>query len=149
MLRFFVPGVPAPKGSSRAFFVKKLGRAVITDANAKTRPWEQAIRAEAENARNGAPALTVPVRVRLVFRMPRPKGHYNSEGALKLSAPELHGKKPDVDKLARCVLDALSGVAFVDDAQVAAIEAWKRFVKHGETPGADVEVQPVEANEGT
>jgi len=35
--------------------------------------------------------------------------------------------KPDLDKLIRLVLDALTGVAFQDDAQVCRVEAQKRY----------------------
>jgi len=144
MISFFVLGIPAPKGSARAFFVKKRGRAVITAANAKTRPWEQAIRSEAEIARHGAPASTSAVRVRAVFRFPRPAGHFRANSpVLRPSAPLAHAKKPDVDKLARTLLDALSGVLFVDDAQVVRLEAGKRFVEPGESPGVDVDVEEI------
>ncbi len=34
---------------------------------------------------------------------------------------------PDVDKLARCALDALSGVVIKDDAQVVELYARKRY----------------------
>lgn len=147
-VNFFVPGIPAPKGSARAFFVKKLGRAVITAANAKTRPWEQAIRAEAENARDGAPAATCPVRVRATFFFPRPQGHFGARG-LKPSAPKRITKKPDLDKLVRTLLDGLNGVAFVDDAQVVSVTTEKRFTDDGfdepsGVPGARVTVELID-----
>ena len=143
-MKFFCPGIPAPKGSARAFFVKSLGRAVITAANAKTRPWEQAIRAEAENARERAPATVAPVRVSATFFLPRPKGHFGARG-LKPNAPRRFAKKPDLDKLVRTLFDALIGVAFVDDAQVDSVVARKRFTDDGEpdpsmVPGVRVEV---------
>jgi crossover junction endodeoxyribonuclease RusA len=37
-------------------------------------------------------------------------------------------KKPDVDKLLRAVCDALSGIAFIDDAQIVAIGGTKRWL---------------------
>ena len=41
-LTVFVPGTPVPKGSTKAFYIQKLGRAVITNDNAKTKPWASA-----------------------------------------------------------------------------------------------------------
>lgn len=138
---FTVLGIPAPKGSARAFFVKKLGRAVITSANAKTRPWEQAIRAEAANAQRGQPPQVAAMSVGVEFRFPRPLGHYRKDGSLKPSAPMRHTKKPDLDKLARTLLDGLTGVAFVDDSQVCSLVGSKRYVTGGEAPGAEVMVE--------
>lgn len=145
-VRFFVPGIPAPKGSARAFFVKNLNRAVITNANAKTKPWEQAIRAEAHAAEGiaGCAPHTAAVRVTATFYFPRPKGHFGAKG-LKPAAPRENTKKPDLDKLARALLDALTGIAFVDDSQVIDLRVEKRYVPNdGSQPGMAVEIVPAE-----
>lgn len=122
---FFVAGVPAPKGSTRAFYVKALGRAVVTAANKNTRPWEQAVRAEAKLA--GCTPTSAPVTVALIFCLARPKGHSGKKG-LRPSAPAWPAKKPDIDKLVRAALDALTGEAWNDDAQVVELVASKRYV---------------------
>jgi Holliday junction resolvase RusA-like endonuclease len=52
----------------------------------------------------------------------------------KKRAPRPEGwkvTKPDVDKIARCVLDALTGVVYGDDAQVAALDIRKRVAAQG------------------
>ena len=143
--RFFVSGIPAPKGSTRAFFVAKLGRAIITSANAKTKPWEQAVRAEAANAAAGAPPTVAPIEVHVVFRFPRPKGHFRANGQVSPKAPLRLTKKPDLDKLERALLDALTGLLFVDDSQVVSITSMKRYTKsdEGEEPGAAVAISVV------
>jgi len=72
----------------------------------------------------------VPVAIDLVFIRPRKQGDYGTgrnAGLLKDSAPGDPSVKPDVDKLARCVLDALKGVAWHDDGQVVGMPAWKEF----------------------
>ncbi len=150
--RFFVPGVPAPKGSSRAFFVKALGRAVITNANAKTKPWEQAVRAEAANAMRGGSPTMAPIVFGVEFLFARPKGHFRANGAVKPGAPMRHTKKPDLDKLVRAMLDAATGLLFVDDSQVFRLGSCeKRYVSDGEVPGAlvtvDAEVVQVAADD--
>jgi Holliday junction resolvase RusA-like endonuclease len=71
-----------------------------------------------------------PVHVRMTFNLPRPAGHYGSgknAGKVRASAPREHVTKPDLDKLARCVLDALTGVVYADDSQVVGINASKCY----------------------
>jgi len=144
LLSLMVRGVPVPKGSTRSFVIR--GRAVTTNANAKTRPWEQSIAFEARHAIAPREPSPEPVRVWLVFHMPRPKGHWNAKGTrLVKSAPAHPAKKPDLDKLVRCVLDALTHVVWVDDAQVVAVEAEKRF---GGSPGVEIVVRRADAAEG-
>ena len=69
-----------------------------------------------------------PLSVSLRFSLRRPKGHFGKGGAVRPSAPARPAKKPDIDKLARAVLDAItsSGV-WIDDAQITEAQLWKRF----------------------
>ena len=147
MISFFVPGIPAGKGSFKAFYVKSLGRPVITNDSAKTRPWEQAIRAEARIAR--CFPVMGPVEVNAVFWLPRPKGHYRPSGGLRASAPLFPTVKPDGDKLLRALLDGLTGEAFADDAQVINASAAKRYCDGAQnrTPGARVSISYIGAVE--
>jgi len=134
-IRFNVDGVPAPKGSTRAFVVN--GRAVVTHDNAKTRPWAALVRDAARQAAGDAIVFPrgVPVIVELAFHLPRPA-----------SLPKRvtrHTKKPDIDKLTRAVFDALTGVVWQDDSQVYACDAYKRYVSDHERPGARIAVARV------
>lgn len=141
---FFVPGCPVAKGSLRAF-TRKGGGVGVEEGNVdKVRPWMSAISLAARDA--GATPGDGAVRVGLMFVFPRPKGHFTSAGALRPKAPKFHAKKPDVDKLVRAVLDALTGVAFTDDARVAGLDPapWKRYAGLGEPTGARVIVQSLE-----
>lgn len=140
-MRFFVEGEARPKGSARAFMPKNARFPVVTNDNPKTKQWEQAIREAASRA--GAQGDYVgPVYVRVLFLFARPKGDYTSAGAVKASAPTTHTKKPDLDKLARALLDGLRGACYVDDSQVIEITCSKRYARftQGERIGADVEV---------
>ncbi len=61
-----------------------------------------------------------PIKVRLSFHMKRPQ---------KLtSGYAYHVKRPDIDNLTKCVLDALNGILWKDDSQVAVLEACKSYV---------------------
>jgi len=129
-VRFSVPGRPQPKGSKRAFSIRRRdgsSRAVIVDDNQrKYKPWEQAIKAAAREAYDGEPTRgAVIIEAELYFS--RPKSDYRTgrfAGLVKPSAPERHTKKPDVDKCARCLGDSLTGVLYVDDSQIE--ELWVR-----------------------
>ena len=118
-LTFTVYGIPIPQGSSRAFIPKGWNRAVITAANAKTKPWRQEIAGAviAEIDKTGFQMLKDGVSVEAVFYFDRPK-------SVKTWAKTT---KPDIDKLLRSLFDALTGHVFKDDSQVVDCNAYKRF----------------------
>jgi crossover junction endodeoxyribonuclease RusA len=137
--RCFVRGVPVPQGSKRGFVVDGPAgpRAVVVDANSKTRPWRADIHA-AVVAQVGAAVLypeDVPVGLDLEFVMPR-----RAAEPKRLTPP--HVRKPDLDKLARSVLDALAGVVYARDQQVTDLRARKRTARIGEQPGLHIAWRP-------
>jgi crossover junction endodeoxyribonuclease RusA len=138
---FAVVGTPEPKGSMRAFV--RGGRAVLTSDNPDLKRWQAAVRASAQRAMTmaGGCHSTVAASVTLDFRLPRPK-------ALPKRRETPHVKRPDVDKLARGVLDALTGVVWADDSQVAALRATKRYAGLNEPPGAVVHVRECHSDDG-
>lgn len=138
-----VRGLPVPQGSARAFIAA--GRAfVATEGNRTSSPlgaWRSAVATEARKAMAEAPAWSDPVSVSITFFMPRPKSHRRTNGELRPSAPGFPAGKPDLDKLVRAVLDALSVVVFRDDAQVVSLTATKAY--EGVLPvGALIRVDP-------
>lgn len=93
------------------------------------------------------PIETGPVAVMLDFYLPRPKAHYGTgRNAQKLrqGAPGMPSGKPDIDKLTRAVLDAMTGVAFHDDSQVCFIMASKNYATPERDPGVSMLVRSVE-----
>jgi Holliday junction resolvase RusA-like endonuclease len=141
-LVFFAPGIPATKGSTRSFVNKKTG-AVATTADCKRlKDWHATVALAAQEA--GAKLVSGAVSIEVVFRLPRPKGHYGTgrnAGQLKDSAPHLHTTKPDLDKLQRAIGDALKGIAYVEDSRVVEWKAYKRYAEREEMTGAWIEVQ--------
>jgi Holliday junction resolvase RusA-like endonuclease len=90
-------------------------------------------------------ALTeAPVAVELRFAMPRPKSHIGAKG-LKPSAPQFHAGKPDVDNLAKLVLDQITknGCIWRDDSQVVSLRCDK-FWAVGNEHGCSVMITAVE-----
>jgi Holliday junction resolvase RusA-like endonuclease len=124
-LYFTVTGVPVPQGShavSRAGFVY--------ESNKKLAPWRKAVAAAAVEALGDRSGFDEAVYVLLDFWLPRPR-------TVKRVLPTV---KPDVDKLTRAVLDALTAAhVWTDDALVLTVHAQKRYAD--EFPGVDIKVR--------
>jgi len=129
MIQFFVAGIPQQQGSSRAFIPKGWNRAVITSDNPKLKGWRQVVAGVAQEHR---PVVLIEggVEISLIFHMPKPT-------SLAKKGFTLHTKRPDLDKLIRGILDALTGVIWKDDSQVWHVEAMKRY---SDSPGVEVKV---------
>ncbi len=142
-VRFFVLGKPATAGSKKAFFNKKTGHAMITDACKRSRPWKDAVKAAALEAMQGREMFgrAVALDVAFYFVLARPKGHFGTgrnADKLKPSAPRYPATRPDVLKYARAVEDALTGIVYHDDA---AIVSERMFKDYGAPEGVWVEVR--------
>jgi len=118
-IEFSVLGTPAPQGSFRAAYSPKSKRAFLIQANKRTMPWRQEVAAAAMQAMQDGGLFKCggPVSLTATFFMPRPKGHYGKKG-LRPSAPRWPDKKPDLSKLLRAIEDAMTGIVYIDDAQI-------------------------------
>ena len=145
IISLFVPGRPATAGSKRAFVVnrKRDGKpvAVITEDNTRSKDWKGDVKRFAADAYDG-PMLGGPLSLTLVFYLERPQFHVGKSG-VRSSAPKHPEVKPDVDKLSRAVMDALTGVLYRDDSQVTSKWVRKRYArKPMQTPGVLIEIGP-------
>lgn len=129
MIAFFVPGRPAPQGSKR-----HVGRGILIESSKEVGPWRERVALAAHS--HAQQLSTGPVGIRLEFVMPRPKS------APKRSTPAAT-KRPDVDKLARAILDALTDTCFADDSQVVSLHATKRLAEIDEAPGVHIALQEI------
>jgi len=117
-ISLFVPGLPRPQGSMRGF---KMGDRVRI-VHAKTEDlavWRGAVTQAAVEHWGDVAPLDEAVWLSTTFYLPRPR-----------SAPRARlypDRLPDIDKLARAVLDSLTGVVFVDDARVVDLVVSKRY----------------------
>lgn len=136
-IEFFVPGSPAPQGSKKAFRNQHTGRIQMTESSKALGPWRERVALASHLAMGGGALLDVAVVVNLEFVLPRPKS------APRRSTPPATKRNGDIDKLARSVLDAITGVVVVDDAQVVTLHAAKRIAEIGETAGARIRVEAV------
>lgn len=123
---------PAPQGSKNPWG---------GEANKNLAPWREALAAAGveQMAQDEAELIpSGPVGMEVAFFFPRPAAHYGTgknAGVLKDTAPNHKASKPDLDKLMRAIGDALTGVAFRDDSQIAKVEMVKLY---GEKPGVSV-----------
>lgn len=143
MIEIRVVGIPAPGGSKRGFVNPRTGRVVIVEDAKRNKTWRESV-AQAALAAYRGDALIGPVGVEVVFLMPRPKGHYGSgrnAGTLKRTAPCYHVTKPDATKLWRSTEDALTGLVWRDDAQVATQRVFKKYAN--KAPGAIIRIFPL------
>ena len=139
IIEFWCPGLPKTAGSKRAFIPKGWTRPIIVDDCKKGADWKADLKAFAIAAYAGAP-LEGPLCLDVRFTLPRPKSHSTSKG-LRATAPAWHQSKPDLLKLTRCLEDALTGILWRDDSQIAAHLLTKAY---GDKPGAYVTVRPAE-----
>ena len=150
---FTVPGAPVPGGSKKvipraglrypltvASAKHLLGLVLVIDDNDRTKQWKKAVRQAAVFSFNGQPPLFGPLRLDVRFQLPRPKAHFTTAGVLRESAPVFPTKRPDATKLLRAVEDALTGVVWLDDAQVVEQHVSKAFVGGGEDPDVNIVV---------
>jgi crossover junction endodeoxyribonuclease RusA len=140
---FFIPGNPITQGSLRPFVINRLGRkpyAVVTaDNKAALRSWRWLVASAVKDAFDRP--LEGPVALTLRFYLPVPAGRQ-----MKTPRQRAHWALPwrglDLDKLERAILDALTGVAFRNDAQVCDVIKQKRFAE-GST-GTEIIIEQLE-----
>ena len=145
-LTFQVTGEPKGQPRPRAF-ARKMGSVHVArfyDSDVADE-WKRAVqRALLEMLKQTRWELTLgPVSVSITVAMPRPKSHSGTKG-LKPSAPVVHVGKPDVDNLAKLILDQItrSECVWRDDSQVVSLTVDK-FWAVGEERGCWVRVSTV------
>lgn len=121
---FNVVGRPAPQGSK-----SYLGKGRFREQSPHVAAWRNDVR-NAASASFGEAPVAGPIFTEMVFLFPRPKCHYvsnNPDRKLKDDAPYWHTSAPDRDKLERATNDAITGVIWHDDSQVASTLSQKIY----------------------
>ena len=118
MISFRVDGQPIPQGS-----MKVINGHIIHSQGSALAAWRSAIGLSAKAA--GAKPTLEAVSMTLVFIMNKPRTVTRVDPTVP----------PDLDKLVRAALDALTAIAYKDDSQVIEIRAVKVY---GESPGVEI-----------
>ena len=131
MISFDVRGIPKAQPRPRA---ARRGRFVHVYNPDTADAWKRAVSVTANRHAPAAP-LEGPVHLQLHFRLPAPK-------RCKVTQ-QPHAHKPDLDNLAKAVMDALTQCGFwIDDGQVCRITASKET--HAVlSPGCHIQVAAV------
>lgn len=133
----YVIGTPAPQPRPR---MTRAGRAYNPPS---ADAWKSATRAKWLEM--GEPTFANGLRLRLHFVLPRPASHYTSKGALTKSAPLRPVGKPDVDNLAKAVMDALENAgAFANDCAVLSLTVSKRYAMLPEGAGCLITLSEID-----
>jgi Holliday junction resolvase RusA-like endonuclease len=129
-ISFFVPGIPAPKGSFRIFRNKRTGAPIVAKDSKKTQTWHDAVIFHAREHMRSRPPVAGPVGVDLLFFFERPKSRKKAT---------YMDVRPDADKLARATLYPMNGIVYEDDARIVHLFVAK---KYGSDPGCNIAVWP-------
>ena len=125
--RLVVPGNPVAMPRPRVQWRRKFFH---NPASNKVTAFKAIVKAAIPATQNAVVFPSgVPLTVSIAFHMRRPNtdfvGGNRLAGALKGAAPAARPIGPDIDNLAKFILDGLNGVLFQDDRQVVQLTALK------------------------
>ncbi len=126
MIAFTIPGEAVGKGRPR---MTRAGHAFTPQ---KTRNAEAHVKLIAGQAMQGRAPIEHPVHVEIAIECLIPPSWPRKKHALAV-LNVLRPGKPDIDNVVKLILDALNGIALVDDKQVASVTATKRFGQVAQT----------------
>lgn len=134
-LQFRVTGLPVPVGSYTPRQRKDGSLFLLRMNSSGAKQWRRAVLAAAMDAiaiqHWPKQSETANYTISISFLLPKPK-------SVKRAHPTV---KPDIDKLCRGTLDALTEAGAIDDdARVTQLIACKTYAADGEQPGAAIVV---------
>jgi Holliday junction resolvase RusA-like endonuclease len=115
-----------PVGKGRPKFARR-GNFVSTYTPTKTRVYEDLIKEAARKAMGSTELLETPVTVAIHITVPIPKSYSIKRIKACLSGSEKPIKKPDIDNVAKCFLDAMNEIIYKDDTQVLNLHVSKVY----------------------
>jgi Holliday junction resolvase RusA-like endonuclease len=123
----WIPGKPTPQGSKKSFIIS--GKAILVDASGGNKAWRKLV-TETIKAHEDYIHLPGPVNVSLTFYMEKAKSNKKP----------FMTQAPDVDKLARSVLDGITDSDIIeDDSRVIYLTAQKKWAEET-TPGVLISI---------
>lgn len=140
-VRLDVPGLPIAQPRQRT---TKTGFN-YTPTRHPSNQWKATVALAWQQSGQRGP-LTGAVCLWVEFVLPRPRTRPQKVPATvwKLASWVLHRSRPDLDNLVKSVKDALNGLAWSDDSQVAQLHAGKRYAGRDEAPHALLTIEVVQ-----
>jgi Holliday junction resolvase RusA-like endonuclease len=126
ILSFIIPGPPVGKQRARTFRHKQSGR-IISMTPAKTVNYEALVKQTFDHLFPGAVPIEGPVSISLCIALEPSKAlaaKIEKSGTLKIQRPT---KRPDCSNVLKAIEDALNGMAYRDDAQIAEVHIEKVY----------------------
>lgn len=133
MINIYIPGNPIGKGRPK---FARIGSGVRAYTDKKTAKYESVIAQEAMVAMAGKPILLEPVHVEIYCHCEIPKSWSKKKRNMALDCL-IYPSKPDVDNVAKAILDGCNGVVWKDDVQVVSLVVNKIY---SEIPRVNVAV---------
>lgn len=140
-IQIMIPAVPVAQPRARAVAFNGHARVHGAPANHPVNAFKATVRMAWQEAYRGSP-LEGPLRVDVLFVFPRKKFPKRMGTARMWKS-----SKPDRDNCDKAVLDALTGTAWVDDAQVCDGRIGKCYAAVDEAPHVELQVLVLDAQE--
>ena len=139
-IHFVIEGRPQPQGRPRAV---RMGAGVRMYDPPKSKAYKQMVSARVRSYMkiNGIQTITEPLAVHLNFYFTPPKSYSKKRIRAIEAKEELFTKKPDLDNLAKSILDSCNNLLFKDDSQIVGLTIGKHY---GHEDYVDVKVQIIE-----
>ena len=138
---FTVPGKPQGKARARTFYNPKTqGMSSVTPE--KTVLYENFISTcylQIAGEERFEDTAYIRIRIQAFFEVPKSSSKVKKEAML--NGEILPAKKPDIDNIAKAVLDALNSVAYRDDTQVVELQLRKQY---SEKPRVEICMEELE-----
>ena len=135
-VRFTVPG--APKGKARARTVRGRGGNSFSYTPEQTVLYENLIKCCYRQEASGV--IFKPLKVTIIAYYPIVKSTSKKKKQQMLDDLMFPTKKPDIDNIAKSILDALNKLAYRDDTQVVTLHMEKHYA---EDPRVEVEIEEI------
>ena len=135
VVTFIVYGEPQGKGRPR--FARR-GNHISTYTPQKTKTYEDEIRIMAKAAMGASEPLDTPMTVAIYIRVGIPASYSKQKRMDALAGIIKPMKKPDLDNIAKCFLDSMNEIVYLDDKQVVNLHVTKVYA---ETPAVEVMVK--------
>ena len=139
-VKFIVPG--APKGKARARTVRGRGGNSFSYTPEQTVLYENLIKCCYRQESNSMIFNDgQPLKVTIIAYYPIVKSTSKKKKQQMLDDLMFPTKKPDIDNIAKSILDALNKLAYRDDTQVVTLHMEKHYA---DEPRVEVEIEEIE-----
>ena len=113
------------KGKARPRFNTRTGHAITPKDTVQYENWVKMCYKEQQATKY----LEGPIRALIVAYYKIPKSYTKKRVEAIRRGEEYPTKKPDLDNIAKIVLDSLNKIAYDDDAQIVELTVLKRYIR--------------------